>query len=338
MCKLAQGLQQAVRIVLPEAEHRFCARHIYANWGKKYTGAVMRELFWDCAWSTFEERFNDHLLLMKNQNEEAAKALVSYPVKAWVRAFFSNRCLHQMVDNNMAESLNHWIDEFRYVPVLRMFDGIREKLMEKWSRSEAKANRWRGDYSPWCLEMFDVNRGLATRCKVIFNGDDGYEIREGRNRHNVLLAKKMCTCRFWDLTGIPCKHSISAMWHARIDPISEISSYYHKDTYLSTYETKFQPIRGEAFWGIATYEPMLPPPEVVLPGRPTVKRKRSAGESSRRVKAVLYPSRSEQADESINVERLSRAGRPLKCTHCKKGGHNRSTCKEVQLYHYICSL
>jgi transposase-like protein len=33
-----KGLIKAVNEIIPEAEHRMCARHIYANWRKKYRG------------------------------------------------------------------------------------------------------------------------------------------------------------------------------------------------------------------------------------------------------------------------------------------------------------
>ena len=100
---------RALRDVLPEVEHRLCARHIYANWAKRQRGAKLRELFCDCARSTFEDQFNDNLRLIENESKEAANALVEYPVKSWVRAYFSDRCLSPSVDNNMSESFNHWI-------------------------------------------------------------------------------------------------------------------------------------------------------------------------------------------------------------------------------------
>ena len=135
---------RAVRDVLPEVEHRLCARHIYANWSKRHRGAKLRDLFWDCARSTFEEQFNDNLRLIEDESKEAADALVEYLVKNWVRAYFSDRCLSPSVDNNMSESFNQWIDDFRYLPVIRMFDGMRQKMMDKW----ASLRSWTSSSSP----------------------------------------------------------------------------------------------------------------------------------------------------------------------------------------------
>ena len=44
------------------------------------------------------------------------------------------------------------------------------------------------------------------------------------DRHIVFFDKKLCTCRAWDVTGIPCSHAIRAMDHANIDPLSHITS------------------------------------------------------------------------------------------------------------------
>ncbi|KAI3522503.1 hypothetical protein L1887_00335 [Cichorium endivia] len=52
-----KGLIEAVKERVPEAEHRQCARHIYANFKKKYSGAEFRKLFWSAAKATTRQRF-----------------------------------------------------------------------------------------------------------------------------------------------------------------------------------------------------------------------------------------------------------------------------------------
>ncbi|XP_028788037.1 uncharacterized protein LOC114744023 [Neltuma alba] len=116
-----------------------------------------------------------------------------------------------MVDNNSSESLNAWIDDYRYLPVIRMFDGIRIKMMGKWAKNENIIRNWKNDHSPKCLELFEANRYLASQCRVHFSGDEGYEVSEGQDRHTVYLARNVCTCRAWDLIGIPCQHASCAM-------------------------------------------------------------------------------------------------------------------------------
>ncbi|KAK4254492.1 hypothetical protein QN277_009870 [Acacia crassicarpa] len=331
MSDMQKGLTQAVTSVLPLAEHRLCARHIYANWSKKWRGHELKKKFFTCAWSTYKEQFNDNLKAMEKVNKAAAVGAVSYPVNGWVRAYFTNRCLSMVVDNNVSESFNAWICECRYFPVIKMFDGIRLKLMEKWAASDNIVSTWKGNYSPKCLDLFDTNRYLAIHCRVFFNGDDGYEVVEGKDRHSVQLDRKMCTCRAWDLTGIPCQHAICAMYDVKVDPSTQISRYYHRETFLASYRTKFQPVRGQQFWETHKYHPLLPPPVCNLPGRPPTKRKRTEEAQRRRniSTATTCEAPDFNASATLRAEKLSKKGTVMRCSFCRKEGHNRSTCKEA---------
>ncbi|WOL20552.1 hypothetical protein Cni_G29357 [Canna indica] len=41
-----KGLEYAIKQRIPAAEHRNCARHVYANWKKKHGGLALKSLFW----------------------------------------------------------------------------------------------------------------------------------------------------------------------------------------------------------------------------------------------------------------------------------------------------
>lgn len=42
---------------LPHVEHRQCARHIFANFRKKFTGLELKSLLWEAAMSIVEGDF-----------------------------------------------------------------------------------------------------------------------------------------------------------------------------------------------------------------------------------------------------------------------------------------
>ncbi|KAH0715585.1 hypothetical protein KY284_008490 [Solanum tuberosum] len=92
-----------------------------------------------------------------------------------------------------------------------MLEEIRLKVMRRLVSNEAKVRSWKGDFSPSCMKLYNVFRAIAHGCKVEFNGDFGYEVTEGDDRHTINLKDKRCTCRAWDLSGIPCPHAIKAM-------------------------------------------------------------------------------------------------------------------------------
>ena len=50
-----------------------------------------------------------------------------------------------------------------------------------------------------------------------------YEVDNGCERHVVDLVRKSCSCRIWDLTGLPCKHGIFAI----VKNLEKVEDYVH---------------------------------------------------------------------------------------------------------------
>ncbi|GJR61831.1 calcium/proton exchanger [Tanacetum coccineum] len=71
-----KGLIDAVNDWLPEAEHRKCTRHIYANFKKKYSGLQYQRLFWAAASCTLEQQFVQIMDPIKQLHEGAYDYLI----------------------------------------------------------------------------------------------------------------------------------------------------------------------------------------------------------------------------------------------------------------------
>ncbi|KAL3720952.1 hypothetical protein ACJRO7_005721 [Eucalyptus globulus] len=126
-------------------------------------------------------------------------------------------------------------------------------------------------------------------------------------KHVVDVFKRVCSCRRWQLTGIPCPHAISAINHRQDDAYDYIDEYYKKAKFLVAYENMILPVQGEKFWKMTNMEPPEPLPAKVKLGRRKQKRSREEGEVARGT-------------------RMSRIGMKMTCRTCLKTGHNSSTC------------
>ena len=191
--------------MLPEAEHKWCARHIFSNWSKKWSGGELRKRYWICAWSTYEEEFKDNLEKLGEVSEKAAEGLVSYPPHNWCRAYFSSRCKCFMVDNNFTESFNSWILAARHKPIISMLEDIRLQAMNRIKENRKKTAHWISEWSPACMKVFQDWKEKCFGCKVVFNGVMGYEIGEGQDKHTVLLDKTNTQC-CWTSSCAPVEH------------------------------------------------------------------------------------------------------------------------------------
>jgi hypothetical protein len=84
-----------------------CARHIYANWRKKFTNKKYHKLFWRCAKSSSMNLFNYNLNKLRAETPQGADATMRTDPEHWSRAWFKIGSFCDSVDNNMCECFNH---------------------------------------------------------------------------------------------------------------------------------------------------------------------------------------------------------------------------------------
>ncbi|KAL5153941.1 hypothetical protein HKD37_19G053406 [Glycine soja] len=114
--------------------------------------------------------------------------------------------------------------------------------------------------------------------------------------------------RKWELTGIPCTHSITCMWINGIEPELSVNSYYRKSTVLTTYSFIVYLCNGPNLWPPLQTPVMLPPVMKRALGRPK-------------------KARNKKNDEFTKKPYLPRQSRSAVCKNGKAIGHNRRTCK-----------
>ncbi|XP_050255010.1 uncharacterized protein LOC126700879 [Quercus robur] len=105
-----------------------------------------------------------------------------------------------------------------------------------------------------------------------------YEVGSQYERHVVDLVKKTCSCRSWDLNGIPCKHAITAIYTNIETPEDYTHLYYFKETYMEIYKEVLPPMPGQSEW-VETGQPAPLAPHIYKPpGRPLKQRKKASDE------------------------------------------------------------
>ena len=65
------------------------------------------------------------------------------------------------------------------------------------------ANTWICEISPMAMETLELNKLLAMKCNLKWNGEAGFEVYEGEYGHAVDPKLLKCNCRSWMLKGIP---------------------------------------------------------------------------------------------------------------------------------------
>ena len=126
----------------------------------------------------------------------------------------------------------------------------------------------------------------------------------------VDLDSRTCSCRLWDLSGIPCVHANAAINYINQTPDVYIDGYFSKENFKKSYSSNIKPVNGSNLWSQTGFIKPLPPLARRMPGRPTTKRKRHASEQEGRFSStrVFVP-------------------RTVRCGKCLEYGHNQKSCK-----------
>ncbi|KAJ9543410.1 hypothetical protein OSB04_023117 [Centaurea solstitialis] len=271
-----KGLLEAVKDVMPNAEHRQCARHIYENFRKNFSGVEFRNMFWRASKASYPLLFQKVMSDLRGANPSAHKYLTERDPKTWSRAFFVLHRGCDSVENGFSECFNSMILKFRDKPIITMLEAIRVLMMERLHKMRRICDSWVDDICP-------------------------------AYRKKLELAKLQQ--RMWELSGLPCEHSVAAIFFLHKNPDDYVPAWFRKQMYVKAYSYHIQPVQGMNQWPINDLNKPLPPKPKKMPGRPKKKRKRAVHEAS------------------SHTGKISKVGVAMTCQICLQEGHNKRSCK-----------
>lgn len=248
---------------------------------------------------------------MKSLSQDAYDWLMKTPVSMWSRHAFDHRGKSEHITNNMTESFNQWITMVRNKPILTIVDQIRVKLMCRLQRRYEKGCSYNGKVPPNVKKRLDRIQHDARFCRPISSGNDKFEVTEATStRYAVNLHDMTCTCKLWEVTGLPCRHAAAAILFKRGNLEDYCDSYFTVQRYLMAHWAMINPMPDLSMAPTAVNSVGLrPPPLRRLPGRPHKNRRREEGEKG--------------------VGDFRKRSASVRCEICKHIGHNRRTCQKA---------
>ena len=293
---------------MPDVEHRHCVKHLSENLKLVFNDLVYKNLLWAVAGAGNKKNWQYHMDKLKEFDVKAYDWLMQRDPSKWARAFFSDATKSDAIQNNICESFNSYIKAARDMPILSMVEWIRRRLMKRIYVKATAMHKYKGEICPNAQESLENKKIESRDCFCTPAGQLKYEVDYGDTRNVVDLYKRTCSCRFWDLTGIPCKHAVSAIWTNREKPEDYVHHYYSKATYLAVYKHLINPVPSKDQWERTNF------PDV----HPNVVRKPAGRPRKQRIR---------NPNETTNPYKTSRLGGYVVCGNCKQRGHNVRGCK-----------
>ncbi|KAH6807214.1 hypothetical protein C2S51_028322 [Perilla frutescens var. frutescens] len=305
-----KGLVPALDEMYPSSYHRFCIRHMYSNIQKKWKDEQVRSLFWSAATSTTRNKFEMYMDRMKDKDYSLWEYLTRIGVERWSRAHFQEHVKCHILSSSIVECFNGVIKKFRDNPIDILIDNIRIKVRSLMRKKKEKMKREGGVICPKILKKLNPLIVESTSWHVASYGDVSFEVALRPQRFVVHLHNNTCTCRVWDLTGVPCVHACAAIKFMKGRPEEYVHEYFSRENFFRAYEYEIKSMTSPDFWSKTDNQPIQPPLLRRPSGRPKKQRHKSSIEGK-------------------DPHKAKRKYGVIKCSKCCQLGHNKRSCKEV---------
>lgn len=316
---------------MPGVSHRFCAMHLWRNFTKQWKDKEMKNVVWDCARARTVEQFNAKMNRLRAKNAQAWAYLNKWPKESWTKAYFKEGVKSDNICNNACESFNAKILKYRGKPILTLLEEVRCYIMRTVATNKIKFKGQQGLLPPMQRSRLETEKKDGSKgWTPVFTGDvvdERYEVQGWEGKVDVSLTRHTCTCRFWQLTGMPCKHACAAIAWKHDHAEDYCHAWLTMGAYRSTYEHCVRPTASQQYWEQTDYVRPIPPRvNKRKPGRPKKNRRRDGNEepvagSRNRRRAGNEP--------PVPATRIRRSYPPITCTRCGLTGHNTRSCHNI---------
>ncbi|KAJ3674080.1 hypothetical protein LUZ60_006072 [Juncus effusus] len=303
-----KGLDIAVPQVFGDSHHAYCLTHLVEelknelkkdSWSNQVKDSILDD-FTRAAQACSIEDFNASIDSIRNISNEVADWIMATKPENWSDAIFRGG-RYDHFSSNIVDGFNNWIPAKKEGSIVQLVDAIRVKLTEVMELRRENSKSWQeGTLTPFMEAKLQKEVARSRKLNVLCSSETVFEVR-GNTIFVVNTATWECTCRRWQLSGLPCAHAIAVF--KRVDrPVYEYCrNYFRVECYKSSYDEMVNPIPDmeqiDFTGGVSSY----PPPARRPPGRPRRKR--------------FNP------NKIPTVVRL--------CSRCKMQGHNKATCEAL---------
>ncbi|KAK3224181.1 hypothetical protein Dsin_011206 [Dipteronia sinensis] len=196
--------------------------------------------------------------------------------------FAKTRCDH--VTNNMMEAFISMLGDHRAKTYLELLEFIRRMIMKRFQMRKEESATWRSQI-PSYVNSRILKAGRESRLLKMINAGNGeYELMGPTRTYGVKLKEFTCRCGCWQISGVPCSHSMTTISHAcgRDALKDRVAEFVHqsltKSAYVQTYQSMIHPFPDLTMWPEVQAAHLIPPPLHATPGRLKLQRRREPNE------------------------------------------------------------
>lgn len=253
----------------PDGYHRFCVRHLAANFAKTFKKSGLKEKVVAMCSQLTEDKFNLHWNALLTVEPRAEEWFGEIHLKYSALASDGGKRFGIMT-TNMAESWNNAIKESRKLPVCALVKALYYKVISYFEqrRVEIEKEAVNGnEFTKHANKVMNKWKEHATghHVKKINRNTSVFEVMtkkhglKGGKKQIVHLQERTCTCNKWQIYQIPCSHVFACCASVGMQYTSFVSEWYKLENAKKIYAGHFEPIPDKKAWPLLIDFPTLIP-------------------------------------------------------------------------------
>lgn len=308
-----RGLVEAVETHFPSAFHGFCLRYVSENFRDTFKNTKLVNIFWNAVYALTAAEFESKVSEMVEISQDVIPWYQQFPPQLWAVAYFEGvRYGHFTL--GVTELLYNWALECHELPVVQMMEHIRQQLVCWFDERRDIGMRLSSILVPSAEKRIMEAISDAQCYQVLRANEVEFEIVSSERTNIVDIRTRVCSCRRWQIYGLPCAHAAAALMSCGhsvqlfAEPCFTVGSYREAYSQVINHvpDKSMWVQQGEMIEGGGTVSGVKPDTAIRPP-----RTRRPPGRPKKKV---------------LRVENFKRPKRIVQCGRCHMLGHSQKKC------------
>lgn len=162
-----KSIENAIRIIFPEAEHGICSYHLKQNLKMRFRSAGLMEAYKVAVYTYSRDEFEQSMAEINAIDHRMFKYLREADPRKWARCYYP-RGRYNIQTSNLVESMNNRVKHLKRLPIIQLLEELRSILQQWFSERSLIAASTMTSLCNWANHELKKKQDWALRMQVIF--------------------------------------------------------------------------------------------------------------------------------------------------------------------------
>ena len=120
--------------------------------------------------------------------------------------------------------------------------------MTRFYSKNVEAEEMCGSICPKIRKKLNKNIDMSNNCTTLPARQHIFHVKGMIGEYEVNIQKEECSCRAWQLSGIPCRHGAACLRYERIKPEVVVNKCYSIEAFKAAYGKVIMPCSDPRVW------------------------------------------------------------------------------------------